>query len=63
MAVLDLEPRHFGALSGLGLIYTSKQDDANALHWFNEALAQNPHMPSIRQQAEELEEKLHGQAI
>jgi tetratricopeptide (TPR) repeat protein len=63
MAVLDLEPRHFGALSGLGLIYTSKQDDENALHWFNEALAQNPHMPSIRQQAEELEEKLNGQAI
>ena len=63
MAVLDLEPRHFGALSGLGLIYASKEEDENALHWFQEALVQNPHMPSIRQQAEALEEKLHGQAI
>ena len=63
MVVLDLEPRHFGALSGLGLIYSSKQDDEEALRWFQEALVQNPHMPSIRQQAEELEEKLHGKAI
>ena len=63
MVVLDLEPRHFGALSGLGLIYESRDEDEEALHWFNEALVQNPHMPSIRQQVEELEEKLHGQEI
>ncbi len=63
MIVLDLEPRHFGALSGLGLIYSSQENDEEALHWFQEALVQNPHMPSIRQQAEELEEKLHGKAI
>ncbi len=63
MVVLELEPRHFGALSGLGLIYSSQEDDEEALRWFQEALMQNPHMPSIRQQADELEEELHGKAI
>ena len=63
MVVLDLEPRHFGALSGLGLIYASKDDEEEALHWFKEALVQNPHMPTIQQQVDELEEKLHGQEI
>jgi len=63
MVVLDLEPRHFGALSGLGLIYESREQDEEALHWFEEALAQNPHMPAIREQVQVIEEKLHGQEI
>ena len=63
MVVLDLEPRHFGALSGLGLIYTAREEDEKALEWFKAALDQNPHMPSIRDQVDALEEKLHGKAI
>ncbi len=63
MVVLDLEPRHFGALSGLGLIYTAREEDEKALAWFKAALDQNPHMPSIRAQVDALEEKLHGKAI
>ncbi|MBT6512798.1 MAG: tetratricopeptide repeat protein [Rhodospirillaceae bacterium] len=63
MEVLALEPRHFGALSGLGLIYSARDDSESALFWFREALEQNPHMPSIRQRVEELSREVEGEAI
>ena len=55
---LELEPRHFGALSGMGLIYTELGDEAAALAWFERALAVNPHMPFIKLRVEHLEKKL-----
>ena len=63
MEVLALEPRHFGALSGLGLIESARGDRRQALHWFRQALAQNPHMASIRRRVEELARELEGEAI
>ena len=63
MKVLELEPRHFGALSGLGLIYMSLDDKPAALHWFREALKQNPHMDNIRDRVEELSREVEGEAI
>ena len=63
MEVLALEPRHFGALSGLGLIHSARGDDRQALHWFRRALAQNPHMAAIRQRVERLTRELEGEAI
>jgi len=51
---LELEPRHFGALSGLGLIHTALGDPGTALYWFREALKQNPHIPSSRERADDL---------
>jgi len=45
---LALEPRHFGALAGMGLILSELGDKAGALDWFARALAINPHMPAIR---------------
>jgi tetratricopeptide (TPR) repeat protein len=63
MKVLELEPRHFGALSGLGLIYTSMDDKPAALHWFREALRQNPHMDNIRERVEDLAREVEGEAI
>ena len=62
-ATLRLEPRHFGALSGMGLIYTALEDDARALQWFERALAVNPNMPMIKIRTELLREKLKGEAI
>jgi hypothetical protein len=35
---LALEPRHFGAISGMGLIFMVRGDEANALRAFEEVL-------------------------
>ncbi|MFQ5959185.1 MAG: tetratricopeptide repeat protein [Alphaproteobacteria bacterium] len=60
---LALEPRHFGALSGMGLIYSAIDEDKAALEWFERALTVNPHMPFIRLRADMLRQKLHGEKI
>ncbi len=60
---LALEPRHFGALSGMGLIYTELDDEQAALAWFERALEVNPHMPLIIVRARMLREKLRGTPI
>ncbi len=41
---LALEPRHFGALSGLGLIYVAIGNEEAALKAFEKALTIHPHM-------------------
>jgi tetratricopeptide (TPR) repeat protein len=56
--VLELEPRHFGALSGLGMIRRDKGDGQGALEAFREALAINPFMSSVREAVESLEKEL-----
>jgi len=61
--VLALEPRHFGALSGLGLIHATLEDDEEALRWFERALAVNPHMPGVKENISILRERLRGKAI
>jgi tetratricopeptide (TPR) repeat protein len=53
--VLALEPRHFGALSGLGMIRRDKGDERGALDAFREALAINPFMANIRDAVKSLE--------
>lgn len=60
---LALEPRHFGALSGMGLIHTELDDEATALEWFEYALQVNPHMPYILQRVDELRTRLQGEPI
>lgn len=56
--VLEREPRHFGALAGLGMIRRDRGDDRGALEAFRQALAINPFMPSVREAVGELEKKL-----
>ncbi len=53
--VLDLEPRHFGALSGRGLIRREQGDDAAALKAFRRALVIHPHLPAAKRAVQELE--------
>lgn len=48
---LELEPRHFGALSGKGLVYLKLDDLERALSAFEEALVVYPHMPGARANA------------
>jgi tetratricopeptide (TPR) repeat protein len=57
---LALEPRHFGALFGLGLIYDALEQPAAALRSFEATLALNPHSASTRLKVEELREQLRG---
>ncbi len=51
---LELEPRHFGALSGFGQICLRAREISSALLAFEHAVAVNPNMESIRQVAEVL---------
>ncbi len=60
---LNLEPRHFGALSGLGLIYLDIGNDGAALKAFEGALAIHPHMPGARERVRTLRAKVKGKAI
>jgi tetratricopeptide (TPR) repeat protein len=53
--VLDLEPRHFGALSGRGMIYQRQGNSKAALKAFKEALAINPAMQSLSETVKLLE--------
>jgi tetratricopeptide (TPR) repeat protein len=60
---LALEPRHFGALAGLGQIYLALDRKALALKAFHAALAINPHLGNVRQTIEELEKGTKGSPI
>jgi len=61
--VLALEPRHFGALAGLGHILELYGQDEMALRYYNQALAINPHLDAVREQADSLRQKLRGVSI
>ncbi|MEM8877023.1 MAG: hypothetical protein AAGD23_04035 [Pseudomonadota bacterium] len=57
---LSIEPRHFGALSGLGLILQSTGRKKSALVAFEEALKVHPFLESASTAAEELEPEVNG---
>lgn len=57
---LELEPRHFGALSGLGLIHMALGNVPEAIEAFEQALVTNPHMPTIQMRVEMLKEHLRN---
>lgn len=60
---LLLEPRHFGALVELGLVYLALGDEKPALRAFDAALAINPHLDHVRAQAEALRRRPAGIAL
>jgi tetratricopeptide (TPR) repeat protein len=61
--VLALEPRHFGALSGLGLINAQRDREGAAIAAFEQALKVNPHLPGVKANIEELRKKREKGAI
>jgi tetratricopeptide (TPR) repeat protein len=61
--VLVREPRHFGALAGLGMIMQDIGDDKRALDAFRKALAVNPHLEKVPELVKSLTEKVEGRDI
>jgi len=61
--VLRREPRHFGALSGLGLILQDLGDDKQALEVYRRALAVYPRLQRIPDVVKELQQKVEGRDI
>jgi len=58
--VLKRNPRHFGALSGMGQIYLQLEDDENALRWYRRALEVNPNLLGVEMNVRLLEERLRA---
>ena len=59
---LALEPRHFGALSGLGMIRKEQERPSDAIQAYERALAIYPTMPNAAKQIKILEDQL-GKSI
>ena len=61
--VLVREPRHFGALAGLGMIMQDLGDEKRALDAFRKALAVNPYLDKLPEMVKTLTEKVEGRDI
>ncbi len=53
--VLELEPRHFGALAGKAMILRAQGKPLEALKVLRETLSINPHMESVEQAIKDIE--------
>ena len=56
--VLKRNPKHFGAISGVGQIHVKLEQYEQALEWFRRALEVNPNMIGVEVNIRELEELL-----
>ena len=57
------EPRHFGALSGLGVILTETGDHTDAIAAFEYALKVNPFLPGVSENIERVKKLLRKNSI
>lgn len=55
--VLELEPRHFGALAGRGMIYQTQENWSAALNAYRDALRMNPSMTGVKNAVQELSKR------
>ncbi len=60
---LTLNPRHFGALSGLGLILEESGKPERALEVYKAALALHPNLEGVKDAVERLETEAEGQEL
>lgn len=60
---LELEPRHFGALSGMALINLALDREREALKAFEAAMRVHPNLPGASTHIRELREKIRGKGI
>ena len=61
--VLAREPRHFGALAGLGMILQDIGEEKVALDALRRAIDVHPHLERVREMIEQLTEKVEGRPI
>jgi tetratricopeptide (TPR) repeat protein len=61
--VLAQEPRHFGALAGLGTILEEVGDEKHALEAFRKALVVHPHLKGVSEHVKALADKVDGRDI
>src|SRR5713226_7223596 len=61
--VLAREPRHFGALSGLGLIMQDVGDDKHALDAYRKAVEVYPRLKGMEEKIKTLKEKVEGRDL
>lgn len=61
--VLIREPRHFGALAGVGMIMQDIGDEKRALDAFRRALAVDPFLEKVPDMIKQLSEKVEGRDI
>jgi tetratricopeptide (TPR) repeat protein len=61
--VLAQEPRHFGALAGLGTILEEVGDDKHALEAYRKALSVHPHLNGVAEHVKALSDKVDGRDI
>jgi tetratricopeptide (TPR) repeat protein len=61
--VLAREPRHFGALAGLGMMLQEIGDDKHALEAYRKALAIDPRLENIPDVVKTLTDKVEGRDI
>ena len=60
---LALEPRHFGAIFGMGLIFMQTGDSDGALHAFEQIRAINPQDIDAQRRIEELHKRLSEDGV
>ena len=60
---LALEPRHFGALSGLGMIMRDIGQDKRAIDAFQRALAVDPYLDNVKKALDEIQTDDAGKEI
>ncbi len=61
--VLTLNPRHFGALAGLGMIFEQLDQPEKALEVYKAALAIHPHLSGVMDSVQRLEAEAAGQDL
>jgi tetratricopeptide (TPR) repeat protein len=61
--VLKLEPRHWGALSGLAIILASLERKAEAVEVMDKTLKIHPHLEELAERRDKLRQELQGSDI
>ena len=60
---LTLEPRHFGALAGFGMILQTMDRNEEAIRVYKRALEIDPRLDKVRESLEALEKETEGKGI